>query len=145
MLTGGGVPGYLQFARKTLTFTGGANLGQSASPITFFTITGMVSVSLIMGRCTTSLTSAGGGTLALGVTGSTALFIAATTATTLTTTNNIWMSTTATANGLAVPAALKDIVIGQNILGTVAVGDITAGVLEIAVYYLPLSAGSGLV
>jgi len=143
-LSRAGLPA-LQFARKTLTFTGGAGAGLSGSAITLFTITGMVSVSLIVGRCTTSLTSAGGGTLALGVTGSTTLFIAATTGTSLTTTNMIWMSATPTAAGLAAPAAVKDIVITANIIGTVAAADITAGVLEFDVYYLPQSAGAGLV
>lgn len=136
--------GPLRVARKTITFTGGAGAGQSASPITIFTITGQVDVSLIMGRCTTSLTSAGGGTLALGVTGGTTLFIGATTGTTITTTAAIWASTTPNAFGIAAPAALKDIIIMANILGTVGTADITAGVIEVICYYLPLSAGAGL-
>ena len=137
-------PRALREVRKTLTFTGGAGLGQSASPITFFTITGAVNVSLIAGVCNTSLVSAGGGTLALGVTGSTALFIGATVGTTLTSTNRIWASTTPNGAGIAAPAALKDIIIMGNVLGTVATADITGGVLEIVCLYLPLSSGSGL-
>jgi len=136
-------PGALKFTRKTLTFTGAAGLGATGA-VPLFTITGLVNVSLIVGRCTTSLTSAGGGTLALGVTGATTLFIAATTGTALTTTDKIWASATPQANGIAAPAALKDIVIGQDIIGTVAVANITGGVLEIDCYYLPLSAGAGL-
>lgn len=135
----------LRTTTKTLTLTGAANLGQSASPITLFTVTGAVDISAIAGFCTTSLTSAGGGTLALGVTGSTSLFIGATTATTLTSTAGIWVSTTATATGIALPAATKDIVIMANILGTVAVADITAGVLVIRVYWLPISLDGNLV
>ena len=135
----------LKFARKTLTLTGAAGAGQSASPISLFTITGMVSVALIVGRCTSSLVSAGGGTIALGVTGATTLFIGATTGTAITTSAMIWASTTPNAQGIAAPAALKDIVIAANVIGTVAVADITAGVIEFDVYYLPLSAGAGLV
>jgi hypothetical protein len=136
----------LKFVRKTVTLTGAAGLGALGTPtIALFTVTGMNSVALIVGRCTTSLTSAGGGTLILGVTGSTSLFIGVTTGTALTTTNNIWMTTTPTANGLAAPAAVKDITITQNIIATVATADITAGVLEFDVYYLPLSPGASIV
>ena len=141
---GPGPSGPLQVARKTLTFTGAAGLGLSGSAITFFTITGTVNVSLIVGTCTGSLVSAGGGTLALGVTGATTLFIGATTATTITTTAKTWASTTPNATGIAAPAAIKDIIIAANILGTVGTADITGGSIEIECYYLPLLAGSGL-
>jgi hypothetical protein len=134
--------GLLRTSTKTLTFTGAAGAGQSASPIVLFTVTGAVDVSLIAGYCTTSLTSGGGGTLALGATGSTSLFIGATTAANITSTANVWVSTTPTAVGLAVPAALKDIIVtGAQILGTVATADITAGVLVITCYWLPISVG----
>ncbi len=135
----------LRTTTKTLTLTGAANLGQSGSPITIFTVTGAVDVSAIAGFCTTSLVSAGGGTLALGVTGSTSLFIGATTATTLTTAAAIWVSTTATATGIALPATTKDIVIMANVLGTVATADITAGVLVIRAFWLPVSLDGNLV
>lgn len=135
----------LRTSTKTLTFTGAATLGQSASPIVLFTVTGCVDVSLIAGYCTTTLVSAGGGTLALGVTGSTSLFIGATTATSIATTAPLWASTTPNASGLAAPSALKDIlVVGAQILGTVAVADITAGVLVVTCYWLPISLGASI-
>ena len=67
--------------RKTITFTGAANLG-AVGAVPLFTITGKVIVLSISGLCTVNLTEAAPtATLALGVTGSTSLFIAATTAT----------------------------------------------------------------
>lgn len=125
---------------KSITFTGAANLG-AVGTVPIFTITGSVLVTL-SSKCTTDLVSAGGGTLALGVTGATTLFIGATTATTIDI-NEFWVSTTPTAAGLALPAAMKDIAIGANIIGTVATADITGGVIEFTCLWIPL--GSGLV
>ena len=130
-------------ARKTITFTGAANLGaQGAVPL--FTISGRVIVERIAGYCTVDLVSAGGGTLALGVTGATTLFIGATTATAIDV-GEVWVSTTPTAAGIALPAAMQNIVIVADIIGTVATGDITAGAIELVVWYRPLSEGSSLV
>ena len=140
----GGVGESVRTATKTLTFTGAAGAGQAASAITFFTVTGRVLIATLVAHCTTDLVSAGGGTLAVGVTGSTALFTAATLATTIDATE-FWMDGTPTAAGMAVPAALKDIAIAADIIGTVAIGDITGGVLELVVEWLPLSAGSSVV
>ena len=132
--------------QKTIAFDGTAGFGQLASPtVTIFTITGHVLVNAIVGEVTESFASAGGGTLALGVAGATTLFIGATTATGLTTTAAIWASTTPNATGIALPAALKDIIIKANVIGTVGTADITDGTLVFTAYYMPLTAGSGLV
>lgn len=136
-------PSLVQTVTKTLTFTGGAGLGAIGN-VPLFTTTGAVHIASIYGYVTVSLGGATA-TLALGVTGSTALFIGATTATGMTSTNNIWMSTTPTAAGLALPAAAKDILITADIVGTVATAAITAGTLTVTVYYLPVSAGASLV
>lgn len=129
--------------RKTVTFTGAADLGaQGAVPL--FTITGSVVIEKIVGNCTADLVSAGGGSLALGVTGATTLFIGATTATAIDV-GEIWASTTPTAGGIALPAALKDIAINADIIGTVATGDITAGAIDILVVYRQLSSDGALV
>ena len=130
-------------AVKTLTFTGGAGLGLSGSNIPLFTTTGNPLIIAIRPLCTTDLVSAGAGTLALGVTGNTGLFIGATVATLLDA-GEIWTETTApSANGVALPAAMKDIAIADNdeIVNTVAIGDITEGVIEYVVYWLPMSSG----
>ena len=134
-------------AIKTLTFTGAAGAGQSASNIPLFTTTGNPLILAIRPICTTDLVSAGAGQLALGVTGATSLFIGATVAT-LIDAGEIWTETTTpAANGIALPAALKDIAIADNdeIVNTVSVGDITAGVIEYVVYWLPLSSGDTVV
>jgi hypothetical protein len=137
-----GINSEVRQAAKTITFTGAAGLGQvGAVPI--FTVTGQIVVEKIVGYCSVDLISAGGGSLALGVTGSTALFIAATTATAIDV-GEVWISNTPTAAGIAIPAACKDIAITANIIGTVATGDITAGAINIAVVWRPLSSDGNL-
>ena len=110
-----------------------------------FTVTGSVRIASILPRCTTTLVGATA-TLALGVTANTALFIAATTATGIAT-NSIWVDTAPDANGVALPALMKDILINDDdeIVGTVAVANVTGGVLEIVVEYVPESSGSSIV
>jgi len=129
-------------ASKTLTFTGAATLGAIGN-VPLFTVTGEVLVVIVVTFCTTDLAGATA-TLALGVTGATALFIAATTATDIDA-NEFWLDTTPDANGVAVPAAMKDIAITDNIVGTVAVAAITAGVLRVDVYWRPLSSNGKVV
>lgn len=134
----------IQRVTKTITFTGAANLGaQGAVPL--FTITGSVFIEEIAGVVTVDIVSAGSATLALGVTGSTSLFIGATAKAGLVTTTPVWVSTTPTAGGLAVPAAAQRSVIAANIIGTVATADITAGSIVITVRYIALSSDGALV
>lgn len=123
-------------ARKTITFTGAAGLG-AIGAATLFTITGKVIVDRIIATCTGSLTGATA-TIALGVTSSTSLFIAATTATGITN-GAIWASTSPNANGIALPAALQNIAIAQNILATIATANVTGGTLVIDVYFTPIT------
>ena len=133
----------LRKVTKTITFTGAAGLGaQGAVPI--FTVTGAVDVSAIMGFCTVTLVGVNS-TIALGVTGATTLFIGATSGPTLTATAGLWVSTTATATGIALPATVKDIAVMTNIIGTVGTADITAGVLTITAYWLPISTDGSVV
>jgi len=129
-------------ATKTVTFTSAAGLG-AVGNVPLFTVTGQVLIAAVVPFCTTLLDGATA-TLALGVTGSTALFVAATTATEIDA-NEFWVDTAPDAYGIAIPAALKDIAITANIVGTVAVANITAGVLRLDVYWRPLSAGSKVV
>ena len=134
----GGV--WTRHASKTLTFNG-TTIGDVASE-TLFTVTGEVWIAGIVAYCSTLLT--GSGTLALGVTGSTALFIAATTATDIDA-GEFWVDATPDANGVAIPAALKDIVITDNILATTASDTITAGVIRFDVFWFPVSDDGNLV
>lgn len=130
-------------ARKTIAFTGAAGLGATGA-VPLFTITGKVLIDRIIGVCTEDLASAGGGTLALGVTGATTLLIAATTATDLDL-DELWVSATPNANGIALPAALQNIAIAKDIIGTVGTSAITDGTLVIDVWYTPITDNGKLV
>jgi hypothetical protein len=134
--------GRLLRATKTITFTGAANLG-AVGNVPLFTVTGEVLVLYIAGFCSVDLVGATA-TLALGVTGSTALFIAATTATDVDA-GDIWVDTAPDPNGVALPAALKEIEITDNIVGTVAVADITGGAVRVDAWWLPMSANGNVV
>lgn len=131
--------------RKTLTFTGASGLGQAASNAVFFTVTGEVLILSIIPFCTTGLTEAAGtATVSLGVVGSTALFIAATNSVDIDT-NEFWVDTAPDPNGIVLPAALKDVVITDNIVVAAATQDTNGGVLRIDLVYLALSPGSSVV
>ena len=126
----------MKLSSKTITFDGTAGNG-AAGTVSWFTVTGDVLIGTISGFCSVDLTGATS-TITLGVTNATALFIAATTCTTLDA-GTFWVSTTATANGIALPAATKDVIITQNIVTTIATADTTAGTLRVDIYWLPLS------
>ena len=129
---------------KTVTFTGAANLG-AVGAVPIFTVTGEILVVALTPFCTVLLTEAAPtATLALGVTGSTSLFVAATNAVEIDA-NEFWVDTAPDANGIALPAALKDIVITDNIIGTVGAQAIDSGALRFDCLWLPLSAGSSVV
>ena len=130
-------------ASVTVTFTGASGLGLAGSTTTFFTITGEVLLVYLVPFTVLTLTqNLGTPSLALGVVNDTTLFIGATTATTLTT-GEFWTELTGggTAEaGIALPAALKEIIISSNIVGTVGgTNNINGGTLRLDAYYLPLS------
>ena len=128
----------LQVARKTITFDGTANTG-AVGAVPIFTVTGEVIVDKVIPYCTTLLTEGGAtATLALGVTGSVALFIAATNGVNIDA-NEFWVDTAPDSNGVALPAALQNIIITDNIIGTVAVDTVDTGVIEFTVYYRAIS------
>ncbi len=125
-------------ASKTITFTGAANLG-AVGAVPLFAVTGEVQIVALVPFCTTLLTEAGAtATIALGVTGSTSLFIAATNAVEIDA-NEFWVDTAPDANGIALPAGLQNIVITDNIIGTVGSQNVTAGVIRLNCIYRPLS------
>ena len=130
-------------ASVTVTFTGEATLG-AVGAVPLFTVTGEVLVERLVPFCTVNLTEAAPtATLALGVTCSTTLFVAATTATNIDA-NTFWVDTGPDANGIAVPAALKDIAITDNIIGTVGAQAVDAGAIRFDLWWRPLS-GDGMV
>lgn len=125
-------------------FAGGtANAhGDSAgtgNPLTLFTVTGDVLVR-IFGVCTTSLESAGGGTLEVGVTGNTAALITQTTGTDIDA-NKIWndASPAVGTDTLANVTGPHVIVNGMDIIETVGTADITAGAIYYICLWRPLS------
>ena len=127
-------------ATKTVTFTGAANLG-AVGAVPYFTVTGEVLVEKLVPICTVNLGEAAiNSTIALGVTGSTSLLIAATDAVPTITAGLFWVDTAPDANGVAIPAALKDIAITDNIIATVAVQNVNAGAIRIDLLWRPLSA-----
>jgi hypothetical protein len=131
----------------SVTFTGAANLGQSGTATTLFTTTGEVLIVYLVPFSVLTPVSAGAGTLALGVTNSTSLFIATTTIATTLATGEFWTENTGggTAEaGVALPAGLKDIAISSNILLSAAIGDVTGGTLRFDAYWLPLSSNGAL-
>lgn len=124
---------------KTITIDGTNNNGELDQPtITLFTVTGEVLILALVPWCSEDLTSAGGGTLALGITGNTTLFIGATTATAIDN-GEFWTSTTPTANGVLLPSTLQTVVITDNIIATVATADITDGTIRFDCLWFPLS------
>lgn len=134
-----------QRASKTITYAAGTT-GLAAAVTNIFTVTGEVIVVYLVPFCTTSLDeSAGTPTLALGVTNSGALFVAATTATAIDA-NEFWIDATPDPYGIALPAALADIIITDNVVCTVGgTNNISAGVIRYDVYWRPLSSGATLV
>lgn len=141
-VTPGGMARYRE--TKTVTFTGASGLG-AVGAVPIFTVTGEVLVEIIVPFTTTLLTEAAPtATIALGVTGNTTLFIAATTATLLIA-NSFWESAAPKANGAAIPNALKDIAITDNIIATVGGQAVDGGVTRFDVLWLPLSSDGLLV
>ncbi len=123
----------------SVTFTAGGT-GAAGTATALFTVTGEVIIVYLVPYCTTDLTqSAGTPTLVLGVVGSTALFVAATTATAIDA-DEFWVDTAPDANGIALPAALKEILITDNIQCLVGgTNNIAAGVIEFSCLWRPLS------
>ena len=121
---------------KSLTFTGASGLGQSTVDVPFFTVTGEVLIRYLVPFCTENLVSAGGGTLALAIL-STATLVAATTATEIDV-NNFWLDTAPNAY-YDIPSSLNDIVLTANLIGVVAIANITGGTIRFDVIWRPLS------
>lgn len=137
--------GPLNFATKTLTFTGAANLGEAGTNATVFTVTGEVLIVALVPFCTTLLTEAaptatvslgtpGGGTLLIGTTNSVDIDA-----------DEFWVDTTPDANGVPLPSAssppygLKDIVLTSDVVVVCATQNTTGGVIRFDCWWLPLS------
>ena len=124
--------------RKTVAFTGGAELG-AVGTVGLFTITGEVMVAL-MPFCTEDLVEGGAtATMSLGVTGNVALFIAASEPEDFEV-GEFWVAVApADVGGVALAAALQDILVSADILLTIANDSVDDGTLEVTCYWWPLS------
>ena len=132
--------------RKTITYAN-PGTGANGTETDIFTVTGEVIAVVLTPYCTTLLgESAGTPTLELGVNNDTNLFVAATTATDIDA-NDFWFDATpAEVGGMAIPVALKDIAITDHISCTVGgTNNISSGVIEYTVYWLPISADGNVV
>src|SRR3989304_5161178 len=98
-----GATSLLRTVRKTITFTGAANLGQAGTNTTVFTVTGQIHVVLLTPYCTTNLDEAlATATVSLGTATQAALFIAATNSVDIDA-NEVWTALAPITRSLAVP------------------------------------------
>lgn len=133
------VQGSDRFASKVITFTGAAGAGATGTAVQVFKVTGQVLVRFLSGFCIIGLGEAAGtATISLGVVGATALFIGSMNSVDVDT-GEFWVSTTPTAAGIALPAAMKDIIIGANIVLTPATQNTNAGQVRFSCIWRPLS------
>lgn len=127
----------------------GTTLVTGSSPVTLFTVTGVV-LARVWAAITTGLTSTGtNGTLAVGVSGNTGALIAATTADgTNFPTGSIWAGDTSpTVKGEALSSGgLNGVLINaSDIIVTIATNSMTAGVLTFYCEWRPVSSGASVV
>lgn len=125
-------------ATKTLTFDGTSGNGATGS-VNVFTVTGRVWIQALFIWCSENLAGATA-TIALGVTGNTAEFLAATTATDIDS-GDFWDGTTP---NLGAGNAIVDKVTGLDVIGTIATANITDGTLQFDCYWMPISSGAQL-
>lgn len=121
------------------------------SPITIFTVTGTVLI-----RCyavvTTAITSTSNtGTLALGVTGTTGLYMPATTANGSTNfiLNSVWVDNAPTTKSKVLVApnnmSLPILATADNVILTIATNNMTAGGMTIYADWIPVTSGASVV
>lgn len=137
--------GYTSNASKTVTYAGATpndpgDFDGSGNPVNLFSVTGNVMVAVIA-VCGTTLTGAGG-TISVGVSGSTARFIPVTTGTTITAGRTVDITGLVAAGTAPVTTPNQAATNGQTIIGTVGTADVTAGSLTYYAFYRPLSAGA---
>lgn len=118
--------------RKTITFTGAAGAG-AIGTVAVATVTGCICIEYLNARCTIDLV--GAGTIEMGIAGDTASLIAQIADATNLDAGEQW--TDATPSKVATPVTAK--LVDDNIVITIGAADITAGVIEVEFYYVPMS------
>ena len=113
---------------------------------TVFTVTGDVLIHAIFGICGTTFTSGGAATIELGVSGSTAVLIAQTTATDLIA-NELWFDASPTTAIEQLDLTTRSFVVsnGQDFIFTIGAADLTAGLVNLYCIWSPLSATGNVV
>jgi hypothetical protein len=128
--------------------TGADSWTTGHSPITLFTVTGLVMVRVFGKVGAVQLTSTGGtGTAAIGVAGATGALIAATTAngTTNFVAGAVWVDTTPAVLAEAMPLNGGWFLCNSNIILTIATNSFTAGDPTLYCQYIPVSTDGAVV
>ncbi len=139
----------MQRASKEMTFDGSAGKGAIGAG-TLFTVTGEVLIEAIVGFCKTAVdVDAGTGiaSMQLGHTNLTSAFIATTPAIDIDA-GEFWIDATPDADMIAVPAALKDFALSQDIkfeVTSTGTKKVNAGVIRFDVWWRPLSPDGNLI
>ena len=129
---------------KTITFTGAAGLGLAGSSIPIFTVTGEVYMVVLIGFCSVDLTEALA-TATIALLCGTVTLIAATNSLGIDA-NDLWIDATPTdVDAVAIPAALKEIVISANVTISPATQNTNGGTLRISMLWYPLSEDANVV
>lgn len=115
---------------KSVTFTGAANLGATGT-VPIATVAGACLITLGAVRCLTTDLVSSGGTISLGTANNVDGLIPATLASTIDA-NDFWHDASPLVK--IAPAIVNQVVCADIIL-TVAVANITAGILEFVFYY----------
>lgn len=128
---------------KVMVFAGGTandpgDKDGTSATTTLFTVTGTVRLR-ILAKCTVSLAGAGA-TLEVGTALSTAGLIAQSTATDIDA-NEIWHDVSPDSS-IEATTVLAEKIVSQNVIQTVATGDITSGAITYTCIWFPLSADS---
>jgi hypothetical protein len=121
-------------------------LTTGASPYTFFNVDGDV-LARVFGTVQTLMTStSNNGTLAVGVTGATAVFLPASTVDgTQFPAGSVWIDATPTVKAevlAATPLNWALVAGGADIIGTIATNSLTAGAFTLYCQYIPLTIAS---
>ena len=128
---------------KTITFVGGTpnaigDFDGTGDPFTIFEVEGTVAMK-VLAVCSTALEGASA-TISVGTALTPAGLIASTTATNLIA-NEIWHDATPDAS-IELTSVLTEKIVSQDVIGSIATANITAGVVTFYCYWRPLTDGA---
>lgn len=128
----------------TITFDGTAGKGAIGTG-TVFTVTGEVLIERLVPFCTVNVGVDGGtgaASVQLGIANATTLFVASTGAVDIDA-DEFWIDATPDANGIALPAALKEILVTQDVqfeVTSTGTQKVNAGSVRFTAFWRPISA-----